>query len=210
QPQHTRMISASQHTHGARPQTPNEIRCYALQPYFVATVARIMLAAASILKFVSMPLKTAPMLVIVVFSALLLLAMKASLLGIPLAAVLLTGFCNYSFILLDSVADNAAEPPVLSIEMMNPVSGQRTLILLIIIGVLIAAAHSGAIWLGGWFYLLSAIVSAMILPAMIAVQAVTGSALQALNLRAGFALIWRLGSDYLLIVAFMAAAPSPG
>lgn len=164
-----------------------------------------MMPAASVLRFMTVPLKTAPLLVIIIFSLLLMLAMQASLFGIPLAVVLLTGFCNYSFLLLDSVADNHVEPPVLAVEMMNPVSGQRTLVLLVTIAVFVAAAHGGAVLLGRGFYLPAALVSAMILPALIGVQAVTGSALQALNLYAGLALMRRLGSDYLLTVVFMAA-----
>lgn len=161
---------------------------------------------AILLRSLALPLRTAPLLLIAVFSVLLILAMKASLLGIPLGLLLLTGFFNYAFILVDGIADGAQEPPVLSIEMMNPVSGQRALMVLVIVIIVFFASSAATYWLGAWFATVCALVVAATLPAIVAVQAATGSALQALNLRTCLRLIARLGGDYALIVALVAFA----
>ncbi|HKE96631.1 MAG TPA: hypothetical protein VKB34_20140, partial [Povalibacter sp.] len=157
--------------------------------------------AAAIARYVALPLQAAPLLVIIVFSALLLLALYAGLLGIPLALALLTGFFNYAFILLDTTADGASEPPVLSVEMMNPVSNRRAVVLLAIIALLAAASHAGTRWLGAGSQVAGAIAGAVVLPAMIAMQGATGRALQALNLHTGLRLIGRLRGDYAILVA---------
>ncbi len=156
--------------------------------------------------FVAVPLKTAPLLVIVTFSVLLFLALKASLLGIPLGLILLTGFFNYTFVLLDSVINGDAEPPVLSIEMMNPVSAPRSLLLLVLVLVVFFTSQAAAYWLGAAAALLAAVACAAILPALLAIQAITGSTAQALNLPMALRLIGRLGGDYATLIAFILAA----
>jgi hypothetical protein len=54
-------------------------------------------------------------------------ALHASLMGIPLALVLISWFFKYCFILLDAIVTGATEPPVLSAEMVNPLNEQRPL-----------------------------------------------------------------------------------
>lgn len=142
----------------------------------------------------------APLLLIATFSVLLALATKATLLGIPLALVLLSGFFNYSFILLDGVADGVREPPVLSIEMLNPVSGQRSLVLLIVIVIVFFASSAATYWFSPWIAIAGAALCTVVIPAMIAVQGATGSVAQSLNPLTCLRLIQRLGTDYALIL----------
>lgn len=146
----------------------------------------------------------APALLIATFSLLLVLATKATLLGIPLALVLLSGFFNYAFILLDGIADGARELPVLSIEMLNPISGQRSLVLLTVVVIAFFASSAATYWFGPWFAIAGAGVCATVLPAMIAVQGATGSVAQSLNPLTCFRLMQRLGADYALILAGIA------
>lgn len=156
------------------------------------------------LRFLAVPLSTAPLLVIIVFGALLWLSAKASLLGIPLGLLLLTGLFNYTFALLDSVVDGA-EPPVLSIEMMNPVSGARSLVLLTFTILMFFVSQAGAYWFGPWLAALLSLGAAALLPAMLATQSITGSTLQAVNPRTALGLIARIGNDYLLLVIAVVA-----
>ncbi len=156
--------------------------------------------------FLAVPLRTAPLLVILTFSVLLFLALQASLLGIPLGLLLLTGFFNYTFVLMDSVINAHAEPPVLSVEMMNPVSAPRSLLLLALVLVVFFTSQAAVYWLGAGPGLLAAIACAAVLPALLAIQAVTGSTLQALNLPTAVRLMGRLGGDYATLVAFILAA----
>ncbi len=57
----------------------------------------------------------------------LLLAIKAKLVGIPLAALMVSWFFKYCFVLLDTAIAGHEQPPVLSIEMVNPFDEQRPL-----------------------------------------------------------------------------------
>lgn len=150
-----------------------------------------------------MPLRTAPLLVILTFSVLLFLALKATLLGLWLGLLLLTGFFNYTFVLLDSVISGDAEPPVLSIEMMNPVSAPRSLVLLALVLVAFFTSQAAVYWFGAALGVVAGIACAAILPALLAIQAVTGSTTQAFNLPTALRLIARLGADYATIVVFI-------
>lgn len=155
---------------------------------------------ARAVRYLAVPLQTAPLLLIAVFGVLTVLAAKAGLVGIPLALLLFTGFVNYANLLLDSLVDGIAEPPVLSIEMMNPVGSARTLMLLFAVGIAFFLSGAASWWLGTGAATAAALLLSSILPAMIAVQGITGSAAQTLNLGVAYRLVQRLGRDYLLIV----------
>ena len=159
-----------------------------------------------VLGFLRIPLKTAALLVIVVFSVLLLVAIKAGLLGIWLGLLLLTGLFNYTFILFDSVLDGETEPPVLAIEMMNLANAPRPLLLLAVVLAVFFASRAATYWIGPFAAVLAAVLFVGLLPAMLAVQAVTGMTWQAVNLATSARLIRRLGSDYFNVIGFVAAA----
>lgn len=156
------------------------------------------------LRYVTAPLRTAPLLFIVVFSVLFLIAVSAGLIGIWLGWVLLSGFLNYGFILLDSVASGEREPPVLSIEMMNPMNGARWLMMLVIVAAGFFVADAAVYWLGPVLGTAMGVIAAATLPAVIAVQGATGSVIQSLNLMRCWRLIVRLRGDYACIVLWVA------
>src|SRR5262245_3959407 len=76
---------------------------------------RVFMQASAVLRYLALPLRGAAAVLIAVFALLLLVAIKARWLGIPLALLLLSWFFKYAFVLLDHVTDGAIEPPVLSI-----------------------------------------------------------------------------------------------
>lgn len=156
------------------------------------------------LRYLAAPLRTAPLLFIIVFSLLFLIAYSAGLIGIWLGWVLLSGFLNYAFLLMDSIANGAAEPPVLSIEMMNPMNGGRWLMMLAIVAAGFFVADAVVYWLGPVLGAAAGFVAVATLPAMIAVQGATGSVVQSLNLMRCWRLIARLRGDYALIVLWVA------
>jgi hypothetical protein len=90
------------------------------------------MGAAAILRHIAIPLRTAPLLLIGTFSVLLVLAAKAGIVGIPLGLIVLSWFTKYSFVLMDHLAEGVVEPPVLSTEMLNPLSEQRPMIMLLL------------------------------------------------------------------------------
>ena len=155
---------------------------------------------SSLTRYFALPLKTAPLTLIVVFAVLLALASGAGLMGLPLTLILMSWFFKYAFVLLDHTTDGVEEPPVLSVEMVNPVGEQRSLVLLIFIVGIFFASNAATFWFGRVFGTLLGITIVLILPAIIGVQGATGSLLQSLNLHRCVRLIARLGRDYVVIV----------
>jgi hypothetical protein len=161
------------------------------------------MSAAAILRYLAIPLRMAPLLLIGTFSVLLILALKARLLGIPLGLILLSWFTKYSFVLMDRLAEGVTEPPVLSIEMVNPLSEQRPMVMLGLTIGLFYASNAASYWLGERGGLVLMIAFGAMLPAIVAVQGATGMVVQSLNPRRVLGLIARLRGDYLLILGFI-------
>ena len=161
------------------------------------------MGAAAILRYLAMPLRTSPLLLIGTFSVLLVLAFKSRFTGIPLALILLSWYSKYAFVLMDHLADGVTEPPTLSIEMVNPLDEQRPLLLLFMCIGLYYAAEWASTWIGERGAHVLLFVFAAIMPAVVAVQGATGTVVQSLNPRRVLALIARLRGDYLLILGFI-------
>jgi hypothetical protein len=162
------------------------------------------MGAAAILRYLAVPLRMAPLLLIGTFSVLLLVAVYARFLGIPLALIVLSWFSKYSFVLMDRLAEGVVEPPVLSTEMVNPLDEQRPLILLVMTIALFYGSNAASYWVGNGGSLVLFIAVAATLPAVVAVQGATGTVVQSLNPRRVLGLIGRLRGDYLLILGFVA------
>jgi hypothetical protein len=158
----------------------------------------------AVAKYLRMPLTGGAIAVIVIFALLLALAGRAGLFGLPLALILLSWFFKYAFVLLDHVVDGGDDPPALSIEMVNPASEQRSLVLLLIVIGIFFASNAAEFWFGPVFGTLLGLALVVILPAIIGVQGVTGSLLQSLNLNRCIRLIGHLGRDYAVIIAVAA------
>jgi len=152
-------------------------------------------------RYFLLPFHGTPLLLVVSFSIGLLVASKAGLMGIPLGFLLLSWFFKYCFVVLDSIVAGETEPPVLSIEMVNPISEQRPLALALLIvaeGMLVMALQRHAGFAAG---LSAVIVFTWALPANIAVLGVTRNPFKAIWPPTLFALIRALGRDYLLLNA---------
>jgi hypothetical protein len=128
------------------------------------------------------------------------LAFKAGWMGLPLTIALLSWFFKYCFILLDAIVTGAAEPPVLSVEMINPINEQRPLgqALLIAGGVALSLALGKAVGAAmGW---LTAVLLLLLLPASIATLGMTGNLLRAAWPPELLSVIRGVGRDYLVLV----------
>jgi hypothetical protein len=150
------------------------------------------------------PLQTAPLLVIIIFSALLWIAIKAGLLGIWLGVLLLAGVFNYGFVLLER-ASIKAEPPALAVELMNPVRSGSTLMLLGICGCFVLVYYS-ALSVSGWLAAVVCLIGSGLIPGMIAAQGLSGSAFQALNFPSILRLLVQMPTDYAQLVIIFAVA----
>jgi hypothetical protein len=152
-------------------------------------------------RYFLVPIHSTPLLLVVTFSIGQLLAIKAGFTGIPLGLLLFSWFFKYCFVLFDSVVAGEDEPPVLSIEMVNPVSEQRPLVLaaLVVAEVLLVMDLQKSA--GPLVGLVAVIVLVGILPAHIGVLGFTRNVAQAVWPPALFALIRTLGRDYVLLNA---------
>jgi hypothetical protein len=149
-------------------------------------------------RYLLIPFRGATLALVLTFTLGLLLARYAGWGGIPLGLILISWFFKYCFILLDAIIAGAEEPPVLSMEMVNPLNEQRPLAqaLLIAGGVALAVElgmHVAPLvgWLSGAFLLL-------LLPASIAVLGMSWNPLRAAWPPELLALIRGIGHDYAL------------
>jgi hypothetical protein len=162
--------------------------------------------ARPVKRYLLVPFHGTPLLLVVTFSLGLALASHAGFMGIPLGFILLSWFFKYCFVVLDSIAAGDSEPPVLSIEMVNPLSEQRPLalaLLIILEGTLVVALQRLA---GAAAALCTLIVLTWVLPANIAVLAVTRNPFSAIWPPTLFVLIRALGRDYVALNAMTLVA----
>jgi len=136
--------------------------------------------AAKLFRYLALPARGAPLLLIVTFTIMLLIAIQARIIGIPLAFITISWFFKYSFVVLDSVIDGRKEPPTLSAEMVNPVEQRPFGMLLLLI-----AFYFGTDWLeqfiGANGVLAVRIVGMLLVPAMVGAMSITGRFVDALN-----------------------------
>ena len=161
--------------------------------------------ATETLKFLLVPLRSASIVLIALFSVLLLIAAGGGLLGLPLAMIVLSWFFKYGFALLDRVADGVNEPPVLSYEMINPANESRPLGLALVVAIFYGLTEALGRWFGSDVITVLRVVGALLLPAMIMAQA-AGGFVQSLNPVLLFRLVMRVPDSYALILAVLAAS----
>ena len=142
---------------------------------------------------------------VVLASALMAVAFSVGLFGIPLFLIMLTWFFRYGLLMMEYVAWDGKEAPVLEVEMLNPIAQTKSGILLFVTGVFFAIFYAAQYWsyklLGtkvlGAFVGLAAV---GLLPAIAAVQVAKDRALQALDPRDWFHVIRWMKTDYLLVL----------
>jgi hypothetical protein len=155
---------------------------------------------ATFLRALQVPLRSAPLILIALFSVALTIAANVGLFGIPLAVILSSWYLKYTFAILDVAAAGTAEPPVLSVEMVNPLSEGRALVLLVLVGAVFFASGAVRYWFGNAGAVLVSLLAFVILPGVIAVQGVSGSILQSLNPRVWYGTVRQLGVDYVWLL----------
>ena len=135
------------------------------------------------------------LMLVVVFTLGLLLSIRAGVLGVPLGMILISWFFKYAYVLLEEVAHGVPRPPVMSIEMVNPVE-QRPLGQLAIF----YAVYLLADFVGGSLGSAVVILAIVLLPASIAVLGASRKFLQALNPVALLRVVRGLGALYVQVV----------
>jgi hypothetical protein len=143
--------------------------------------------------------------VVIVFALLLALCAQAGLMGIPLALLLTSWFFKYAYILFDHTARGFDEPPVLDIQMMNPIDEQRPLGQLAILGLIYALISLAESQFGALAATVIAVISGLLLPASVAELGLEGNLLKAINPVAWLRIVLGLGPLYALVLLVVAA-----
>jgi len=150
-------------------------------------------------RYFLLPLHSTPLMLVLTFSVGWIIAIKAGFAGILLGILLFSWFFKYCFVVFDSVVAGADEPPVLSIEMVNPISEQRPLVLAVLIfgaGMAVSALQTR---FGSALGFAAIIVLTWVLPATIAVLGYTRNVAKAIWPPDLLTLIRILGRDYILL-----------
>jgi hypothetical protein len=160
------------------------------------------MSASSFLRYLLLPVRSLTMLVfIVVVSMGLALAHYGGLLGWPLSLLLCTWVFNYAFVTLEAIANGAQEPPVLAIEMLNPVHEWRPVFQLGLIITMTVLLGMLAFYVDRSLAAALAIAYLAALPASTGALAVGTSVWQAVHPEVLWHIARTLGLNYLAIVA---------
>ncbi len=158
----------------------------------------------SIFRHLLRPIRGGAAAVLVVFAVLLTFAAKAGLMGLPATLILTSWFFKYAYILFDHTVRGFDEPPVLDIQMLNPLDEQRPLAQVVIIALIYVAVGFVRHTLGSAPALGVAAVTGLLLPASVAVLGMEGNILKAAYPVAWIRVVHGLGSMYLLVLAVIA------
>jgi hypothetical protein len=158
------------------------------------------MSPAGFLRYLLLPAKPAGLMLIAVMTLGVALCSFAGLFGLPILVILLSWLFKYAFVLLEQVAHGAREPPVLSVEMVNPASELRPWILLAIVLAVYLSVRALSGYLGTTLTLILEGLAFAALPASIAVLGVASVFWQAINPLALWHVVRALGLTYLGIV----------
>jgi hypothetical protein len=159
------------------------------------------LKSDSLLRYLAYPANLASIIFILFDSVLLTAATYVGWAGIPLGLIMLTWFLKYGLITVEHITWEQPEEPVLSVEMIHPLEQQKSFILLVVVGEFSAAFYAAQYWFGNIAGVVIGIAAVMLLPAVVAVQVASDSALRALDPRQWVRLLRWLRGDYLLVIA---------
>jgi hypothetical protein len=128
---------------------------------------------------------------------------RAGLRGLPLQLMLLSWLFKYGYVLLEQVAHGAREPPVLSIEMLNPASELRPFVQLTIVLIAYVGLRTIATRIGIALSVVLEGLALSALPASIALLGIGEAFWQAINPVALWRVARTLGPTYAGIVAIV-------
>jgi hypothetical protein len=152
-----------------------------------------------LLRYLVRPLDATSLLLIAFFTMGFTFGVSAGLYGILMSLLMLSWFFKYAYVLVDATANGVEKPPVLSVEMLNPVDEQRPLAQLVICAGVGWLAH----FLGGVPGIVVAVIGLLYLPASIAVLGASSRVIDALNPMALTRVITGLGVYYALILGIV-------
>jgi hypothetical protein len=155
---------------------------------------------SSAIRYLGYPANLASIVFIAFASILLTAGLRTIPFGGLLVLIMLTWFLKYGLVLVEHIAWQTEGEPVLSVEMINPIEQKKSFVLLIVVGELSLAGWAATYWLGavaGWIIGLLAIA---LLPAVVAIQTGTDSALKGLDPRLWYRVIRWMKLDYVQLI----------
>ncbi|MGH8231515.1 MAG: hypothetical protein ACRESY_06820 [Steroidobacteraceae bacterium] len=158
------------------------------------------MSISSFIRYLLLPARPTVLLLIALLTLGLLLAQHGGLIGIALQVLLLSWLLSYGYVLLERIANGAAEPPVLAIEMLNPVNEPRALLQVALVLAVAGALRLLSELVNADLALALAGAALLALPASIGALGAGDGALQALNPVVLWRIIHGLGLSYLWIV----------
>jgi len=157
-----------------------------------------------VVQFLAVPSRAASLLLIAICSILLAIASFVGMFGVPLALIMLACFFKYGLVTVEHVAAGRPGAPVLDVDMVHPLEQKKSLVLLLITGMFFAIYWAATFWVGPLGGALIGIAAVAVLPAVVAVQAVTDSVFKSLDPRNWFRLMLWLRGDYAIILGCIA------
>jgi hypothetical protein len=157
-------------------------------------------------RYFLLPFHSITLVLLATFTLGWVLVSRAGIMGIPMGLLLLSWFFKYCFVLLDSIVAGNEVPPVLSIEMVNPIDEQRPVAqaVIIVAGFFLVRAISDHV--GHVAGVITGAVLLFELPASVAALAVTGNPLRAVWPPEIWAITRACGREYVLINVSMFTA----
>jgi len=152
------------------------------------------------LRVLLVPFHASSLLLILIFTILLSLFAGAGLYGILVELFLSVWLFKYAFNVIEQLADGAAEPPVMSIDMLSPFEIRPW-----IMAALMSAGVWLCLWLGRPMGPVLAVLLLLLLPASVAALGAGDSYLDAVNPYKLWLVVLGLGPFYALILAVIVA-----
>ena len=143
--------------------------------------------------------------VLIVFAILLTIASKAGLItGIVMGVMVMSWFFKYAYVLFDHTVRGFDEPPVLDVDMLNPLDEQRPLAQVVILALIVVAVIYVKHTLGSAVAVFIAVAAALFIPASVAVLGLESNIIKAANPIAWVRMVLGLGPMYLLVLSVIA------
>jgi len=143
--------------------------------------------------------------VLIVFAVLLTIASKAGLItGIIMAVMVTSWFFKYAYVLFDHTVRGFDEPPVLDVDMLNPLNEQRPLAQVVILALVYVAVSYVEHALGSTVAAVIAVAAILLAPASVAVLGLESNIIKAANPIAWVRMVLGLGPMYLLVLSVIA------
>jgi hypothetical protein len=143
--------------------------------------------------------------VLIVFAALLTIASVAGLVrGLVITFFVASWFFKYAYVLFDHTVRGFDEPPVLDVDMLNPVNEQRPLAQVVILVLTYFAVTYVKRTLGSTVAEIVAVAAILLAPASVAVLGLESNIIKAANPVAWVRMVLGLGPMYLLVLVVIA------